>query len=75
MKEAGRPLEHLHPLDVVEVVEGDLRLRHAVGEDQAAGERVEAPDAEEIEEIKVTGSYIGSRANDIDFEKTGLFLT
>jgi hypothetical protein len=48
VEEATGALEHLDALDVVEVVEGGLRLGDAVGQHQPALQRVEAADDEEV---------------------------
>ena len=48
VKEPGRPLEHLDPGDVVHRVPGSFGLDGAVGQDQAAADRIEATDQEVI---------------------------
>ena len=48
VEEAAGPLEHLDPLDVVELVEADLGLGRAVDQHEAVGDRVEAAHDEEV---------------------------
>ena len=52
VEEGRRPLQHLDLADVVEGMERGLRLGDAVGEDQAARERIEAADGEEVEDAE-----------------------